>query len=113
MKMARIKEQKSECQVEIDAYEEMLIAACEIEEITGLKMESGASIRVDVKPYPQMQDKEKFRLWCIGHGLQKEMHLHSATTAALVANLCLVGEAMPTGIDASMKDTVVYTKAKK
>jgi hypothetical protein len=112
MKMARIKEQKSECQVEVDAYEEMLIAQYEAEEITSLKMESGASVCVDVIPYPQMKDKEKFRLWCHCHGLEKEMHLHPGTTASLVALLCLTGKAMPTGIDASMKDTVVFTKAK-
>jgi len=112
VKMARIKEQKSECQIEQDAYEEKLVEQYETEEITSLKLESGASVRVDVKPFPQMQDKEKFRLWCHCHGLEKEMHLHSSTTASLVALLCLTGKAMPTGIDASMKDTVVFTKAK-
>lgn len=108
-----VKEQKTKLQAQLDAYSEKLVTAFEEQAMTSLKLASGASVRIDVKPYPVMRDREAFRQWCIKKGLVKEMHLHSKTTESLVANLLLVGDPLPEGVEAFMKDTVVFTKAKK
>lgn len=99
-------------QVQLDACSELLVDQFEADGITSLKLEDGSSVRVDVKPYPVTKDREVFRQWCIDDGLQKEMHLAWPTMSSLMCNMLLAGEDIPPGLEAFMKDKIVFTKAK-
>lgn len=56
---------KSSAQLLVDAYERMMTDQMEAEEVTGVRLASGALISTFSEPYGQVVDKEKFRLWCI------------------------------------------------
>lgn len=107
-----LKDKASEVQLELDAITELLIQAYEDEGITSLTMGTGtgASVRVQVEPYPQVHDREAFRQWCIDEQLERSMHLHSATTSALVKERLINGKPEPPGVKTFMKDKIVYSK---
>lgn len=111
--MDAIKKQKSEIQIELDAVSEMLIDSYEEQEISSLKLENGDTLRVDLKPYPQMQGpegRELFRQWCLGQGLEREMHLHFQTATSMVCTMLLAGDPEPPGVEAFMKEKLVFTR---
>lgn len=110
--MKSAKDMVSVIQVQLDACSELLVDQFEAEGITSLKMKDGSSVRVDVKPINVTKDREGFRLWCIEEGLQKEMHLHPGTARTMMCNMLLAGEDIPPGLEAFMKDKIVFTKAK-
>lgn len=111
--MDAIRKQKSEIQIELDAVSEMLIDSYEEQEISSLKLENGDTLRIDLKPYPKMlgiEGRELFRQWCLGQGLEREMHLHHGTATSLVCEVLLKGEPEPPGVEAFMKEKLVFTK---
>jgi hypothetical protein len=108
--MDKIKEEKTSIQVKIDGLTEMIVDSFEEEGVTSLKLEGGDTVRVDVKPIPGMKDREKFRLWCLEQGFEKEMHLHYMTAQSLVCQMLLEGKPEPPGVEAFMGDTIKFTK---
>lgn len=111
-RMKEIDELKSACQVEIDAFGEVLVLKYEAENISSLKMEDGSSVRVEPSPKPVIQDREAFRQWCVEQGLQKEMHLNPGTTGSMVRNMLIAGRDLPPGVKAFMRDKIVFRKGK-
>lgn len=110
--MDEIKEKKSALEIVLTAYSELLVLAYEEEGITSLKLQDGSSIRVDVEPEPVANDREAFRNWCIEEGLEKEMHLHYMTSKSLIKLMLLEGKPLPPGMQAFMRDKIVFTKGK-
>lgn len=73
-----------------------------------LRLPDGSTIRVQLEPYGQVQDKERFRLWCIYNGYERQMHIWPSTMNAIVKERLVQGEPEPDGCTAFVKTKVVY-----
>jgi hypothetical protein len=78
-----------------------------------LRLASGAVVRIDHEPYPKVEDKEAFRLWCLANGLEKSLQLWPASTAAITKERLLAGQSEPTGVVAYARAKVVFTKGEQ
>lgn len=99
-------------QVLLDAVSQCLVSSFEENGISSLKLLSGGTVRIDPDPILQYEDKEKFRLWCIENGYEREMHLVWQTANALLKAKLVAGEPYPDGLSAWMRDKISYTKPK-
>jgi hypothetical protein len=107
-----IKADQAAKQIVLDAISELVIDAFEFQGVTSLKLDTGESVRMEVIPYPYVEDREKFRLWCIEEGLEKEMVLHFKTMESMVKEKLLEGEPEPPGIKAYLNSRLKFVRAK-
>jgi hypothetical protein len=110
-KKTRIEEELKGVNLQIEAVSQLLVVAYETDSLVTLKLTSGRSVRVQPEPYAQVEDKEKFRLWCIENKLEKEMHLAWQSTNSLTKERLLEGQPEPDGIKAFIKDKIILRKA--
>jgi hypothetical protein len=106
-----VDETRSAIQLKIDAVAQMLIDQYETEGTTMLRLDSGQKVGLQYEPTAKVEDREKFRLWCIANGLERSLQLHSSTTISLVKERLLAGEPEPDGIVATARTTVKLWKA--
>jgi len=107
----------SSINVRIEAIASLLITAYEQEGVSSLKIaETGQSVSVQSEPIAAFEGttpeeraaaKERFRLWCITNGFERQMALHPQTTQALVKQMLLDGQPEPDGIKAYALDKLV------
>jgi hypothetical protein len=112
-----IEDTLSSINVRIEAVASLLVTAYEEEGVTSLKIaETGQSVSVQSEPIAAFEGttaeeraaaKEKFRLWCLANGFERQMALHPQTTQALVKQLLLDGQPEPDGIKAYTLDKLV------
>lgn len=102
---------QSSAQLLLDAFEELMVEQMEVEGVASQRLDSGASVSTYQEPYPQVQDKEAYRQWCVKHGFEKDMHLWPSKTASLVKEMLLAGEPEPPGVTAYAKTMVRVNKA--
>lgn len=105
------------CNLRIEAATQLLIARQEAGvggwgeygvKDNALRMEDGGTIRVKSEPYPQVKDKEAYRLWCIANGYETQMQLWPTTTAAIAKERRLNGDPDPDGVEVFRKESLVY-----
>ena len=107
-----LKDELSELQVEIDAYEELLKKQFEAEGAQTIKLEDGCSVAVQSEPTAKITNKEQLRLWCIANGYVNEMVLPYPTVNSLVKTRLSDGLPEPPGVEAKAWDNVVLRGAK-
>jgi hypothetical protein len=117
-----IQQKLSSLQVQIDALEQLLTESQE-KHAEGwgqygakdnmIRLPNGETIRVQLELYPQVKNKEEYRLWCIKNGYANKLQLWPSTTEALVKERWLIGEPDPDGVETYSKPTVFYTPAKQ
>lgn len=103
-----LQEQLKAIELTLEAYSQLAIDQFEVEGTTSLKLDDGSTVRVQGVPYAGVEDKQKFRLWCIGNDLEDQLTLNPAKTAALTKERLLQGLPEPDGVRAFMKDTIVF-----
>lgn len=110
---------KSECDMRMEAYEQMLVASHDGDEpgwgMYGasehtVRLPDGGSVSVQREPMGKVMDKEKFRLWCIKDGLENSLQLWPSTMNAIVKKRILNGESEPDGVEAFSKTKIVLRK---
>jgi hypothetical protein len=77
-----------------------------------LRLVNGDTLRIERKPSGVVQDKEAFRLWCLAHGYEAQMHLWPTRASAVVTERLVAGEELPDGTDVFSKAKIVLTLAK-
>lgn len=103
----RLEALKSQFNLLLEAYLASMLKKMEDDNLTGLSLNNGRSITTYVEPYPQVTNPEAFRQWCLARpDIAAKMTLHPSTTAALVKDMLLEGEAEPDGITSYMKTKV-------
>lgn len=102
-------------QVKIVALEQMLVASWDDDEDgwgtygagpNTVKLRDGTAVDVDAQPEGKVEDKEKFRLWCLANGLEHKLQLWPSTMNAIAKERCLAGAAPPDGVVMSRRVTV-------
>lgn len=107
---AGIEADLSDCQVRLDAIEQLMHDQFEVEGTKGLTLANGDKIRVEPALGIKFVDPEKFRLWCLADkDLALKMQLHVATATALVKKMLEVGQPEPPGTEAVTWDKSVFT----
>lgn len=106
-----VEEEVSEMTVLLRAYEQLMAEQYEVEDVQQIKLEDGGSVAVQWEPTAKIEDKEKFRLWCIAEGLENEMALPWQTANALTKKALLEGRQEPDGITAKARPKFVLRKA--
>jgi hypothetical protein len=96
--------------VEIEAQTRLMEVRFESEGVTSLKLSDGGTVSIQPEVYPQVKDKEKFRLWCIDNGLEQSLSLPWQTTAAITKQLLLDGNPEPDGVECYNKVKAKYRK---
>lgn len=61
----KLKNALSDAQVLLDAYEGLMIEQMTAEGVRSQKLADGHNVTTFEEPYPQVEDKEAFRLWCV------------------------------------------------
>lgn len=107
-----VKKALSRINVRLVAHEQLLTEAFEEAGVTTIKLESGASVSTQVKPYARVHDRAAFRQWCVEHGLEAALVLPWQSTNALVAERLMDGLAEPDGIETYKQTTVVLRKGR-
>lgn len=97
----------------LEAYNQLLVDQFEVEGSTSLKLEDGASVRMQYEPYATVKDPAAFLIWCRENGYANKLTLPWATTNALVKERLEEGEAEPDGISVYTKTKLVLTKGKE
>jgi hypothetical protein len=101
----------------IEAVSSLIVTAYEQEGVSSLRIaETGQTVSVQSEPIAafegttpeeRVEAKERFRLWCLANGFERQMALHPSTTQALVKQLLLDGQPEPDGIKAFTLDKLV------
>ena len=107
-----LKDELSELQVEIDAYEELIKKTFEAEGAKKIELEDGCNVAVQSEPTAKITNKETLRLWCLENGYVNEMVLPYPTVNSLVKTKLSNGEAEPPGVEAKSIEIVVLRGAK-
>ena len=95
------------------AYEQLIIAQFEADEVTLVRLEGVGSLSHVEEPYAQVADKEKFRQWCIENGYEHEMHLMWQKTNAILKERLVAGNQEPPGIKPHVRHKVRFTRSRK
>ena len=108
----RIKELLSAINIKLGAYEQLIADKFEDAGITQVRLETGETIRTQMKPYARVTDRSAFREWCIGNGLEEALVLPWQTTNALVSDRLVDGLDEPDGIDTFKQTTVILRRGR-
>ena len=109
---AALKEQLADVQLRLTAAEQLLCDRFDDQGMTQLKLESGETVTTQIKPYARVQDRMKFRQWCITNGLEESLTLPWQTTNQLVSDRLVDGLPEPDGIETYKQTTVVLRKGR-
>jgi hypothetical protein len=93
-----------------DAYEQLIADAFDEEGITRTVLSNGEAVTTFREPRPKVIDPEAYRLWCIEHGYEKMLTMHSSKTTSLVKERLAAGEDEPDGVVARGVLVVRYNK---
>ncbi len=66
-----------------------------------VRMQSGGSISVQPDIHAKVEDKERFRLWCVENGLEKSLQLWPSTMTAMTKERLIAGHPEPDGVIAT------------
>jgi len=131
----------SDANLRLEANSQLMTNQFEVEDLSSLSINGVGSVRAQYEPYAKVDDKEKFRLWCvtplgvcmtcggshdaIGHnpetfthkylpggGLEKSLALPWQSTNSIVKERLLSGEPEPPGVIAHAKVKIVLTREK-
>lgn len=105
-----LEDQVSELNLQLTAVEQLMVDQYEVEGTTSLKLDTGESVAVQIEPYASVQDKDKFRQWCIAEGLENLMSIPWSTTNSLVKQRLLDGQPEPPGVTAYARSKIVLRK---
>lgn len=103
-------EHTKEVRLLLKAYEQLTINQYEVEGTMNLKLDTGASVRVQPEPYAQVIDRDAFHDWCRANGLERSMQLPWMTTNSLTKARLLDGQPEPDGVRAFVNTKVVLMK---
>ena len=101
------------------AYEQLLTESYENDEPgwgeygaspNAVRLSGGETFYVRPEPQGRVEDKEKFRLWCIENGYENSLQLWPSTMNAITKELLLDGKEAPDGVKAYMRPKIVFTK---
>jgi hypothetical protein len=94
----------------LEAYQQLLTEEYEIEGVDSLAIDGFGTVRTQPEPYAQVEDRDKFRQWCIEAGLERSLALPWQTTNALTKQRLMEGLPEPDGVKATVKTKIVFTK---
>jgi hypothetical protein len=106
-----LSEWKSSCNLLLDAYTELMVEQFEVEGVASVRFQDGGGVSTYEEPYAKVVDREKFRQWCLKHGLERSLSLGWQATNAIVKKLLLEGEGEPDGIEVFSKTMIRLNKA--
>lgn len=107
---AWLKKVLSDIELKLDAYGALMVKYYEVEGVSSIKLADDAGVRMQPEVYAKVQDREKFRLWCVANGLEKDLRLWPSTTQAVVRERLLIGLSEPDGTEATRKTKPIYMK---
>ena len=108
---------KKECDLRLEAYEQMLYVSYNADEPgwgmygagdNTVRLPGGGSVSVQREPTGKVKNKEDFRQWCIKDGLETQLQLWPSTMNAIVKRKALAGEEPPDGVEIYTVRKVVY-----
>jgi hypothetical protein len=105
-----VKEQLSEVDLKITALEQLITERFEVEDVSNIRLASGALVNVQNEPYASVEDRDLNRQWAIDSGLERSLQLPWATLNSHVKELLPMGEPIPPGVKLWVRTTVRLTR---
>jgi hypothetical protein len=93
---------------EIEAVTQLLADRFDNEGLGSIKLENGTNISIWHEPYAQVEDKERFRQWCLRNGLERSLALPWQTMNSLTKERLLLGDPEPDGVTCFSKVKIRY-----
>lgn len=106
-----LKEQLSEVDLRLTTLEQLITERFETEDVTNIRLTSGALINVQNEPYAAVEDRDLNRRWAIDSGLERSLMLPWMTLNSHVKELLSLGEPIPPGVKLWVRTTVRLTRA--
>lgn len=78
-----------------------------------VRLQDGTSVSVQEEPRCKVEDKEKFRQWCIQNGLENALQLWPSTMESLTRERLLKGQPEPDGVTAYRGRKLVLRNPRK
>jgi len=107
---AELEEREKEINLWLEALNQLGCDAYETDDISSLTLGDGSSVRSQPEVYAGVEDKERFRLWCIKNGYEKELSMQWATMNMLTKKRLEAGQPEPDGVKAWVKTKFVFQK---
>ncbi len=110
---------RKEAGKKVEALEQMLAESCDRDDPgwgmygagpTTVRLPDGGKVAVQYEPSGKVEDKERFRLWCIANGYEQSLQLWPSTMNAIAKEKILNGEEAPDGVKVYVKTKVVLYK---
>lgn len=108
-----LKDQLSVLEVEVEAIKQLLVDQYDAEEIESLRLANGDTVRTQLEPYIIVENPARFRVWCVGNGLEQSLQLHPSTASSIVKGLLLKGQPEPDGVRAYFHSKAVFSPNNK
>jgi hypothetical protein len=75
---------------------------------TDLKLNLSPTVYYQSEPYAVVEDKDKFRKWCVENELGEQLQLWPTTTQSIVKQRLLAGDTLPDGVTATNKPKLTF-----
>lgn len=85
------------------AFQELLDAQFEEEDIEGIPLGDGDKVTMTKEPHLKVVDRDQFREWCMENGYERELNLQWQTGNSIVKKMLLKGEKLPPGTECTSK----------
>lgn len=106
----RLEDERKAVDAKIEALTRLIIDSYEERGVQSVKLDSGASVSMQVEPYAQVVDRDAFREWCIKNGLANALQLPWQSTSSLTKERLLAGDPEPDGVQAFCKSKLVLRR---
>jgi hypothetical protein len=95
---------------QVDAICSLMEPLYESSGVSALKVRDVGTVSIQLHPHAVVEDREKFRLWCIKAGLERQMTIPWQTADAMTKECLLQGLPEPDGIKAYIRTSFRFLK---
>jgi hypothetical protein len=105
------KEEEKQARLDVDAIEQLISDAFELEGVSTVRTSDGASISWRQEPYAVVTDRAALRAWAMANGHEADLQILWQTANALMKASLEDRQPLPDGIAAHCVDKVSLRKA--
>jgi hypothetical protein len=106
----RVEKELKQVDLDLEAVSQLFEDRLDVQQITGVKLESGDAIRVQSEPHSEVEEKDKVLDWWVKQGLTRSLQIPWQSFNALMKTRLEKGEPIPEGVKVMSKSKFVWTK---
>ena len=108
-----LEEQISDLNIGIEAISQLIVESLEGEDISSVKLDSGATVYLSYTPYPSVEDREKVMEWIKKNKMKSLLSVNYQTMKAMVSEQLAAGKPTIPGIKVFLKSQARILNGRK